>query len=705
MRKKIKKYFYGGINGAPPGILNGSTQPGYSPTIGGATPGYASTGSTGINAGVGVVLQGLGSQLGGSFNGELGNAIGLIGGNLSSNILSAGNLKDGLRNFADLDLFGKSNMSTFGTKDFKGFGNMGNLAMGIGSGILDRSTSHQRTSGKYGSLASGVDQIGGMLGNFGNYGGYSALGQLGMSAVNKITGGTDGMTVADSLLGSSSLAGGLTAINPIAGAGYIALSGLNSATGKTTTKNANNDFQSKEELATLWSSYSKSQKDHQNALQYGGKKYGGISRLTGSFGRADRKVRNDNARTDTLMNIYDRADLGRIRGEQMADINSLDYRLNTFGGYDQYGTRIGRKGMKLPTKQDVDRVKNILSCKKGGQMNVIPEGALHARKNHMEGAGKDYTHKGIPVMDKNGEQQAEIERNEIIFSLEVTQKLERLKNDGSDEAAIKAGKLLVDEIFHNTDDRTGLIQEIISQQQASKGIFKEGGIIKAEEPIIGIEAEEPINEEEIKEFQEGGVLEEGDNAITAEQPEVYEIEEFQKGGNVPSREEYISQKIRERTEAAIKKATTRKTPYMFKNKNWKNCIATATDNFGIPIVMRNSDLASDPNKWGFEEIFFGDNTDTLPDGVLLQDYNKPNHDYSVPGHTIMLVGRTETGAPIYSYSSGDNTSSAMHNQTTNYGFEWNDKIKPRAYRYIGTPSERKAWNEEYDTLYNLNNND
>jgi len=34
------------------------------------------------------------------------------------------------------------------------------------------------------------------------------------------------------------------------------------------------------------------------------------------------------------MDIYDRAELGRIRGSQMADINSLDYRLNTFGGYD-----------------------------------------------------------------------------------------------------------------------------------------------------------------------------------------------------------------------------------------------------------------------------------------------------------------------------------------------------------------------------------
>jgi hypothetical protein len=37
-------------------------------------------------------------------------------------------------------------------------------------------------------------------------------------------------------------------------------------------------------------------------------------------------------------------------------------------------------------------------------MSVIPEGALHAHKNHMEGAGEDFTAKGIPVVDNNGEQ-------------------------------------------------------------------------------------------------------------------------------------------------------------------------------------------------------------------------------------------------------------------------------------------------------------
>jgi len=37
----------------------------------------------------------------------------------------------------------------------------------------------------------------------------------------------------------------------------------------------------------------------------------------------------------------------------------------------------------------------------------------------MENA-EDLTKKGIPVVDNKGEQQAEVEKNEIIFSLEVT---------------------------------------------------------------------------------------------------------------------------------------------------------------------------------------------------------------------------------------------------------------------------------------------
>ena len=107
--------------------------------------------------------------------------------------------------------------------------------------------------------------------------------------------------------------------------------------------------------------------------------------------------------------------------------------------------------------------------KQGGQMNVIPEGALHARKNNMEGAGEDFTHKGIPVVDNDGEQQAEIEKNEVIFNKDLTDfiesnykkfKSEETKNDEKDEIAIKVGKRLVKELLTNTDDRTGLISEV-----------------------------------------------------------------------------------------------------------------------------------------------------------------------------------------------------------------------------------------------------
>ena len=101
----------------------------------------------------------------------------------------------------------------------------------------------------------------------------------------------------------------------------------------------------------------------------------------------------------------------------------------------------------------------------GGSINVIPEGALHARKHNMDIDG--ITKKGIPVVSEgeNGkvEQQAEIERSEIILRLSVTKKLEELSkifyNEESsskekEEAALEAGKLLTKEIIYNTIDNT-----------------------------------------------------------------------------------------------------------------------------------------------------------------------------------------------------------------------------------------------------------
>lgn len=107
---------------------------------------------------------------------------------------------------------------------------------------------------------------------------------------------------------------------------------------------------------------------------------------------------------------------------------------------------------------------SILEFQNGGSINVIPDGALHARKHNMEMDG--ITRKGIPVVsESNGEieQQAEIEKEELILRLEVTQKLEELEKkfysdestqEEKDECALEAGKLLVNEILYNTQDNT-----------------------------------------------------------------------------------------------------------------------------------------------------------------------------------------------------------------------------------------------------------
>ena len=107
--------------------------------------------------------------------------------------------------------------------------------------------------------------------------------------------------------------------------------------------------------------------------------------------------------------------------------------------------------------------------KNGGSINVIPEGALHARKNNLTEINPELegiTKKGIPVISKEGGemiQHAEIERSEIIFNLETTKKLESLREQYNksedktekDNLAIEAGKLLAQQIMENTIDNTG----------------------------------------------------------------------------------------------------------------------------------------------------------------------------------------------------------------------------------------------------------
>lgn len=74
------------------------------------------------------------------------------------------------------------------------------------------------------------------------------------------------------------------------------------------------------------------------------------------------------------------------------------------------------------------------------QKNLIPEGALHKNKHHMEDA-EDLTKKGIPVVDDEHNQQAEIEKEEIIFTKEVTTKLEELYHEFYNEETTQKGRM------------------------------------------------------------------------------------------------------------------------------------------------------------------------------------------------------------------------------------------------------------------------
>lgn len=166
-----------------------------------------------------------------------------------------------------------------------------------------------------------------------------------------------------------------------------------------------------------------------------------------------------------LNSVYLNSNTGIYEFMKSKDHPTLKYELEWYNSDDP-------EAIKFRNHYDLDKTGEYYKYvpkkfKEGGKVNVIPEGALHAHKHHLENISEDFedvTSKGIPVISKEdgGEivQHAEIERNEIIFNLDVTKKLEELMSKGTDEAAIEAGKLLVHEILNNTIDNTGLMQEV-----------------------------------------------------------------------------------------------------------------------------------------------------------------------------------------------------------------------------------------------------
>lgn len=107
--------------------------------------------------------------------------------------------------------------------------------------------------------------------------------------------------------------------------------------------------------------------------------------------------------------------------------------------------------------------------------SVIPEGALHKNKHHIDLDG--ITHKGIPVVttdaknpttfqeiQKGGNivQHCEVETEEVIFSKELTDYVEKAReawHNGKDNL-LEVGKRITKELIMNTDDNTNLIEKL-----------------------------------------------------------------------------------------------------------------------------------------------------------------------------------------------------------------------------------------------------
>lgn len=294
-----------------------------------------------------------------------------------------------------------------------------------------------------GTIVGGAMKIGGMLSD-----GLTALGV-----------GTDQMTTTDKILDSKFMK-----LTPM---------GLVNAFG---AKKADTIYKDNETWEQQGSAYGGSMAKVDDALTKSGKKYGAFS------GKARRKANAQIAEAKRQQNLV--SDINQEAQDAFAASNysgiGLRNELALSGGYRNMA--VGRNGMKI---LDVESqwAREVLTKAKirpkekleeqppkfaeGGTVNVIPDGALHAHKHHLEDISPEYeqvTSKGIPVVteEEGGKlkQHAEIERNEIIFRLEVTKKLEELMKDGSDDAAIEAGKLLAHEIINNTVDNTGLMEVV-----------------------------------------------------------------------------------------------------------------------------------------------------------------------------------------------------------------------------------------------------
>jgi hypothetical protein len=208
--------------------------------------------------------------------------------------------------------------------------------------------------------------------------------------------------------------------------GFLPGTGAGLLAGKTA------DFNYDERLNSLSSSYSKTLEDMNTAE--------GMSEGRYLFGKKkiNDKIQDLEEDQSVLLNAQK---TNTLRKNSDYQYNLAQQNLNRYAGNNYSLTAIGRDGMKLISKEDVKQLiasrkqtmEDVALFKDGGKMNILPEGKLHAHNHHLEDVDdrlEDLTKKGIPIVtvSENGElsQVAEVEKEELILHLELTEQIEAL---------------------------------------------------------------------------------------------------------------------------------------------------------------------------------------------------------------------------------------------------------------------------------------
>lgn len=210
-------------------------------------------------------------------------------------------------------------------------------------------------------------------------------------------------------------------------------------------------------------SYGGSVQDINSAMNLSGKRAFGVRKMN-SFIDEQNRVNN------LITNIAMQSELAK--NNNAAEL----YQQQNFNKYSGYTPQLllAKKGSKIPELEVARTIiagfnkTEIESFKSGGKldMNIIPEGALHKNKHHLEEINPELegtiTEKGIPVITTDGEQKAEIECGELVLNAQNTNIVEEYKKQyeisENDSILIECGRFLVQQILKNTVDTEKVIK-------------------------------------------------------------------------------------------------------------------------------------------------------------------------------------------------------------------------------------------------------